>query len=669
MFQTERMRKLRIVTLDAYAPNVVNALHDEGIVQIDDISERIQQDPEIAELVTPSKSTSQTGHISSLLMKTSSISDTFGNAQAFGNTIKDTLHSVLSPELIVPKQVDDLDTDALIIYAESVLDDVSAELDPLQEKLSALDTEKSRLTSKIAVASKLTNFDVDLGDLRDTDTTSTIVGRIDVESASEVKAELNKITDEIIIEEVKQDNASSSIIVLTSNEYKDNVYSSLRKFNFDNLDVDDMDGTPSQFISSAQSRLDTIESEKSQLQAQLKELAKKWDDDILALKEQLENEKEKNEIFSSFAQTKNSKFFEAWIPLKQVDEAKKLIETASEGYCVIEVEDVPDNSEDVPVLQNHSGYVKPYELVVQMYSPLKYNEIDPTLFVAISFPFFFGFCLTDVFYGFLNFLVGYFVLYRGLGRNDDEMRSYGKIFMACGIWAMILGAVTNAMLGDIYDRIFGLGPLPTTVPWLDSFKNTTTILIIAIAIGLIYLNLGYILGAINNIRNGDMKEALSSQIVWFVLEVGIVFLALGIMVPAIGMIGLVIGAMFVIAALGLLIWGSGAYGIMDVFSYMGDVLSFARLLALCLATGGVAMTVNIIAKMCMTMLPIPVIGIILAIIVLIGGHIVNWLFQTLGAGVNALRLNYVEFFAQFYMGGKHKFEAFKAQRKFTKIDK
>ena len=174
MFQTERMRKLRIVTLDAYAPNVVNALHDEGIVQIDDISERIQQDPEIAELVTPSKSTSQTGHISSLLMKTSSISDTFGNAQAFGNTIKDTLHSVLSPELIVPKQVDDLDTDALIIYAESVLDDVSAELDPLQEKLSALDTEKSRLTSKIAVASKLTNFDVDLGDLRDTDTTSTI---------------------------------------------------------------------------------------------------------------------------------------------------------------------------------------------------------------------------------------------------------------------------------------------------------------------------------------------------------------------------------------------------------------------------------------------------------------------------------------------------------------
>lgn len=669
MFQTERMRKLRIVTLDAYAQNIVNVLHEEGIVQIDDISERIQQDPEIAELVTPSKATSQTGQISSLLMKTSSISDTFGNAQAFGKSIKDTLHSVISPDLIVPKQVDDLDTDALIIYAESVLDDVGAELDPLQEKLSALDTEKSRLTSKITIANKLTNLNVDLGTLRDTNTTSTIVGRIDVESASEVKAELNKITDEIVIDEVKQNNEFISIIVITSNEYKDNVYSSLRKFNFDSLDVDDMDGTPSQFISSAQSRLDTIESEKSQLQGQLKELAKKWDDDILALKEQLENEKEKNEIFSSFAQTKNSKFFEAWIPVKNVDEATQLIEKASEGYCVIEVEDVPDNSEDVPVLQNHSGYAKPYELIVQMYAPLKYNEIDPTLFVAITFPFFFGFCLTDLFYGFLNFLVGYFVLYRGLGRNSEDIRSYGKIFMACGIWAMVLGAITNAMLGDFYDRILGLGPLPTTIPWLDSFHNAATILVIAIIVGFIYLNIGFLLGAINNFRNGDKKEALSSQIVWFVFEFGIIFLALGYMVPSVGMIGFVLGGLFIIASLGLLMWGSGAYGMMDVFSYMGDLLSFARLLALCLATGGVAMTVNIITNMCNTMIPIPIVGLILAIIVFIGGHFVNWLFQTLGATVNALRLNYVEFFAQFYQGGKNKFEAFKAQRKFTKINK
>ena len=76
------------------------------------------------------------------------------------------------------------------------------------------------------------------------------------------------------------------------------------------------------------------------------------------------------------------------------------------------------------------------------------------------------------------------------------------------------------------------------------------------------------------------------------------------------------------------------------------------------------MTVNILAVMVDQM--IPMVGIILAIIVFVFGHIANFLFQVLGAFVNALRLNYVEFFSQFYMGGKHSFEPFKAKRFFTK---
>ena len=130
------------------------------------------------------------------------------------------------------------------------------------------------------------------------------------------------------------------------------------------------------------------------------------------------------------------------------------------------------------------------------------------------------------------------------------------------------------------------------------------------------------------------------------------------------MIGFIIGGILVIACIGMLVYANGAYGVMDIFGFMGDVLSYARLLALCLATGGIAMTVNILTNMVNDM--IPFIGIILAIVIFIGGHIANFAFQVLGAFINALRLNYVEFFSQFYMGGKGKFEAFKASRTFTK---
>ena len=105
--------------------------------------------------------------------------------------------------------------------------------------------------------------------------------------------------------------------------------------------------------------------------------------------------------------------------------------------------------------------------------------------------------------------------------------------------------------------------------------------------------------------------------------------------------------------------------IMDMSGFLGNILSYARLLALCLSTGGIATTVNILAGLSAEL--IPVIGIILAPIIFIGGQIANGAFQTLGAFINSLRLHYVEFFAQFYIGGSKKFRAFKTKRKYTDI--
>ena len=91
MFKTARMRKIRIVTLDEYISPTVSALHEQGLVQINEISDSIQQDPELAELVTPSKASAFTGKLSSLLMKTSAISELLGNSLSEGHGIKDTI--------------------------------------------------------------------------------------------------------------------------------------------------------------------------------------------------------------------------------------------------------------------------------------------------------------------------------------------------------------------------------------------------------------------------------------------------------------------------------------------------------------------------------------------------------------------------------------------------
>jgi V/A-type H+-transporting ATPase subunit I len=659
------MRKIRIVTLEKYVAPTVDALHESGLIQISDISDSIQQDPELAELVTPAKATPYTGKLSSLLMKTNGISELLGNSLSEGHGLKDLAMSFISPDVPVPKEIDKLDTEAFIEKAEDTLSQVEAKTNVIEGKLSALDAETSELKSNITLANRLSNFDMDLADLKDSKYTSTTVGRINAGSASEIKNELSNLTDELDIFTVPADDKEGEIIVaVTLKEFSDDVYSTLRKFDFERIEVGDVEGTPQQIISNAESRLLTIESERASVKTELRAVAEQWDDDILALKEQLENEKEKNEILSSFVQTKDAYVLEAWVPVKDTEKVEQLVEKSSDGHCAfetIEVEGTDD--ENVPILQQNGWYAKPFEYLVDMYSPVRYNAMDPTIFVAITFPFFFGFCLTDSIYGLLVALIGVLLL-KGMGKVKESMHSFGWILIWSGLWSVVLGLITNGFLGDFPERMLGYR-LPTVIPAVEAFVHPDTILIIAIIVGLIYTNIGFILGAINNLRYGNVKDAIGSQICWFVFEAGIILLALGFLMPAIGMIGMVLGGILIVATIGMLVWANGAYGVMDIFGYMGDVLSYARLLALCLATGGIAMTVNILTNLVGDM--IPFIGFILAIIIFIGGHIANFAFQVLGAFINALRLNYVEFFSQFFMEGKGKFEAFKAKRTFTKI--
>lgn len=664
MFKTARMRKIKIITLNKYSSSTVNALHEAGIVQISDISDRIQQDPELAELLTPSKSTSSTGKLSSLLMKTSGLSDLLGASLSEDLTIKDKIKSFIKPDIPIIKEVEDLSTEDLIKKAEETLSQVEAHTQVIEGKLSVLDTETSELQSNKSLANKLKNFDMDLALLKDSKYTSTTVGRISAESTSEIKNDLSNLTDELILYTVADDIKEYKIIVVvTLNEFKDVVYTTLRKFDFEKIEIGDIEGTPNDITSHADSRLKTIESERSSIKADLKAVAEEWDDEILSLKEQLENDKEKNEVFSAFARTEDTFMLEAWVPESEVENAKNVVDSNSEGHCTFEIEDAKHDDEDVPILQRNNVYAKPYEFLVGMYSPLKYNEVDPTLFVAITFPFFFGFCLTDAVYGLFVAMIGA-ILIRGIGKINETMKSFGFILVGCGTWSIILGLITNGFLGDLPERILSFR-LPTIIPAVESFVHPDTILLVAITVGIIYTNIGFLLGAKNNLKYGNVKEALGSQIIWFIFEAGIILLVSCFIIPSLGLIGLILGAVLILISLGFLVYGNGFYGLMDVFGYMGDVLSYARLLALCLATGGIAMTVNILTVMVYGM--VPYVGILFAIFVFIFGHIANFLFQVLGAFINALRLNYVEFFSQFFMGGKNKFDAFKANRRFTKI--
>jgi len=671
MFKTARMRKLKILSLAQYSDSIVESLHEKGIVQINDISERIQYDPEWANLLQPSKITPLTGRLSSLLMKTTGISELLGDALTGEVSITDLLKSFISPEIPEKKEVERINAKDLIVKAEDLLDKVESLTKVIENQKNALSSRRSELESNRNVANKLSGLDIDLATLNDTKYTSTIVCGINTESATKFKEKSVKITDKLLILEEPthtkdKDGFDEILVIVTLNEFKNEIYSLLRKYDIEKFEIKDLSGKPSEIITSAESELISLDEEENNLNAQLKEIAEEWDDDIVVLKEQLEIEKERNEIFATFGKTDKTVLLEAWVPLKDVEKVKSIIDNETEGHSEIEVEDVGEDDSDVPVLHDNPSFVKPYEFLVAMYAPPKYREIDPTILLFILFPFIFGFCLTDGFYGIIVTLLGILVV-RGIGKTSYAFNSLGWILIPCGIWGTILGLATNGFLGDFFKVFFNYPTLPTTVH--DAFADPTTILIVALAFGIFHVNLGLIIGLINKLRYGKKKEALGENLVWFILEAGIVFLVLSMMIPAMGTIGLVLAGVFVLASLGILVYANGVFGLMETFSFMGNILSYARLLALALSTGGIAMTVNTLSQMFQDMMPIPIIGLIVAVLLLLFGHIANFLIQIMGGFINTMRLHFVEFFSQFYLGGQNSFKPFSSNREITKLKK
>ena len=216
--------------------------------------------------------------------------------------------------------------------------------------------------------------------------------------------------------------------------------------------------------------------------------------------------------------------------------------------------------------------------------------------------------------------------------------------------------------------------LTTTIPMFNAFAFPQNILEWAILVGIIYTIIALAIGAMDNIRMKQYREAVEGQIVWLIVFIAIGFIAAGYMFFGMWSVVFDIGLGLFVVTMIMQFYFNKIFGLLDYSGFLGTILSYARLLALCLATGGIATTVNIVAWVILGFVPgiIPgavgtVIAMIVAVIVTLGGHTVNCAFQTLGAFVNSMRLHYVEFFGQFYVGGSQKFKAFRVRRKLTKL--
>jgi V/A-type H+-transporting ATPase subunit I len=327
--------------------------------------------------------------------------------------------------------------------------------------------------------------------------------------------------------------------------------------------------------------------------------------------------------------------------------------------------------------------VKPFEMLTEMYAPPKYNEIDPTMMIMPGFLIFYGIMLTDAVYGLLLTLAG-LVLWKRMGKVSSGAYNLGYILTLSGLSTVFFGILTGGYLGDFMYQFLGMDIYTTGFALVNPLGESTyisaakpllslggidvnngpmAILLFSIVAGIIHLFIGLTVGLKESLANGSVLDAFLNQGMWILLILAIVATVVTGNMMIAG--GAVIAVIVLCMIKGFMNGGilDALLGAMDITGFLGNVLSYARLLALCLATGGLAMAVNIMAKLLGD--AVPVIGILIAVVMLVFGHSFNFVMNGLGSFIHSLRLHYVEFFGQYYEGGGKKFSPFKAKRDYT----
>lgn len=324
-----------------------------------------------------------------------------------------------------------------------------------------------------------------------------------------------------------------------------------------------------------------------------------------------------------------------------------------------------ENADAAPVSLNNDRWVKPLEIFSNMFGYPVYSSFDPTLALAIPSMLFFGLCLGDVVYGLAQILLCLYFMHRH--PKSEGVRNFMMVFLYGGIASMICGALTGSWAGDLVSATYlGAGnPLVHVVEALkiiDPLQSAFKFLILVWGIGALSQLYGVVLAMIKAIRRRAYASAVFDCVGWLIFLPAIVGLifggSLGAMFKRYDLIAVGIGAVLLLIG-GYKSWGAvGAvvnlYGIQSSYgvgSFVGDVLSYSRLMALGLTTSILGSAFNLIASL----LKAPIVGVIAGAVVLLLGHTINYLLGTMGAFIHTARLILLEWFGRFYEAGASRF--------------
>lgn len=420
---------------------------------------------------------------------------------------------------------------------------------------------------------------------------------------------------------------------------------------------------PKKEIEDLNKKISTLEQDIKDKELKIKDLAVNLPK-LEIVYEYLQNKGLRVASSQNFITTEKVNVIRGYIPTHMREEFEEVVKTTLGNIYYLELKEADKDDENVPILLKNSKFTQSFEALTGMYALPKYNEIDPTPLLAPFYLIFFGMMAADIGYGIIM-LIATFAALKFLDLPEST-KNFTRFFYYLSFSIIAWGLIFGSFFGGIVP-IKGL---------LDPASDYQTLLLLSIAMGLVHIFFALGISAYLKIKSGNIKDAIFDVGLWYLALIGgILFLISSILklsevLKTISMIIMVVGMVGIVAtggrdskSIGGKLAG-GLYSLYGISSYVGDFVSYSRLMALGLAGGFIAGAINMMAGMLASK---GIIGIIGGAIIFIIGQVFNLGLSLLGAYVHAIRLTFVEFFGKFYEGGGVRFNPFRSTPKYINI--
>ena len=635
-----QMAKVMIVSHRTQVSELLEALQAEGICQILNADDAVvsRDFPELGGDVQRPKDIET---LLNRLQKSIAFLDGFSE-------VKKGLAAALAPRIVVDEQAYDevvCDRDVLRIIDES---------ERLESSIEATKTEIENLQTRLETLEPWVSLESPVEEIGRLWQTICLAGLIPAQQFDRVRAGIEELG--AAVQQIGSANNKYACLIVCLNENIDETQKLLRSAEFESANFEPMTGTVADLMSEHTQKLD----DATQQLRTLQDNAALLSENLLKLQilhDHYDNLLNRDRTRDTAPATEHTVILEAWVKKHDYARLEKIV-SLFEAASIAKVK--PAEDEKIPVEIENKGVIKPFEVITRLYGMPQHFEVDPTVFLAPFFALFFGLCLTDAGYGIV--MVALVLLFVRKMQGDKKLMWMLGI---CGAVTVVTGALTGGWFGNAVQQFVpGMKGKDISL-WFDPFKFPMTFFYLALALGYFQIMTGLAIAFGHNLKRKDYIAAVCDQLTWLVMLNSLVLLLAGNFVGLPAWLGKVCTITAIIPAAAIFLFshreggwagrlGMGLYNLFSTIFFMGDVLSYLRLMALGMVTAGLAMAINVIAEIA-GQIPYGI-GIVAMALVLIGGHGFNMAINALGAFVHTLRLQYVEFFPKFLIGGGKLFE-------------